>query len=240
MHPMGLKRVLERAYRETTERLPAATAARVDLMRPSFRASWGGPLNGQEARRAVVRAIARAVDVDAVLETGTYRGTSTEFFRAVFGVPVETVEANPRFHSYSRRRLAFDTEIAVVLGDSRTFLQDNARRRAGETPFIYLDAHWEEDLPLREELNIVNDAWSSAVVMIDDFAVPGDPGYRYDDYGDGKALVEDYLPALSGWSLRYPTAASVQETGARRGSCVLLSPALAGVEISGLRTGALL
>jgi predicted O-methyltransferase YrrM len=240
MRRILLKRLLERAYRETTQRLPAEIAARVDLMRPSFRASWGGPLNGQEERRAVVRAIAGTIAVDRVLETGTYRGTSTEFFRSVFGVPVETVEADPRFHGYSRRRLEFDRLVTVALGDSRAFLSDAARSHADETVFIYLDAHWDRDLPLREELQIIHGGWSHAVVMIDDFAVPGDPGYHYDDYGDGKALVEDSLPPLPGWSLRYPVAASDMETGARRGSCVLLSPALAEVELRGLRTGALL
>jgi hypothetical protein len=32
------------------------------------------------------------------------------------------------------------------------------------------------------------------VAMIDDFRVPGDEGYAYDDYGPGKALTADYLP----------------------------------------------
>ena len=81
--------------------------------------------------------------------------------------------------------------------------------------FVYLDAHWNDDLPLVEELQIVSAGWPRAVIMIDDFQVPGDAGYGYDDWGPGRALTEDLLPAtaLAGWSLTYPSAASDYETG---------------------------
>jgi predicted O-methyltransferase YrrM len=228
--------IRNRAYEEVVKRLPGPVAGSIDLVRPSLRASWGGPLNGQAERRAIVRELARAVPVDLVAETGTFRGTSTEFFSAVFGVPIHTVEANPRFLAYSRRRLAFDPQITVVRGDSRPFLRDLTEQQAGKSAFIYLDAHWEEDLPLSEELAIVRDgALQSAVVMIDDFAVPDDAGYAYDDYGPGRSLVEDYLPPLPGWRLYYPAARSEQETGAKRGSAVLTTPSLGELAVKSLR-----
>jgi predicted O-methyltransferase YrrM len=233
-----MRQALGALYQDVTDLLPPATAARIDLLRPSLRRSWGGPLNGQDRRRALVRSIARCVDVDVVIETGTYRGTSTEFFSAVFGVPVETVEANPRFYEYSRHRLAHEPSVSVSLGDSREFLRRIAARQSDKTPFIYLDAHWEADLPLREELEIIRAGWTQGVVMIDDFAVPADPGYGFDDYGPGKSLTQDYLPAMPGWSLFYPTAPSAEETGKKRGCGVLLSSSLAESDIAGLRFAA--
>lgn len=218
--------VLEKAYRGATKVLPPRVAGQIDLLRPSFAAAWGGPLNGQEHRRAIVRALARAVDFDRVLETGTYRGTSTEFFAAVFGTPVDTVEGNLRNFTFSSRRLGAQPKVTVHLGDSRSFLR-SLSATSSEAVFIYLDAHWEEDLPLREELEIIRATWPRAVVMVDDFQVPGDSGYTYDDYGPGKALVESYLPPLEGWALHYPSLVATKETGARRGCCVLVSPALA-------------
>ncbi|MGH7488291.1 MAG: hypothetical protein ACREMY_22235, partial [bacterium] len=68
-----------------------------------------------------------------------------------------------------------------------------------------------------------------AVLMIDDFQVPGDPGYSFDDYGPGKALTSEYLPELNGWGLFYPCAPSSSETGARRGCAVLATPPMSSV-----------
>lgn len=196
-------------------------------------------MNGQRRRQDIVRELTRTIDFGRVVETGTYRGASTIFFSALFGVPVSTVEANRRFHSYSRRRIAAanpNVDVVVELGDSRAFLQRLASqtRRSGETVFFYLDAHWNEDLPLAEELRIISRGWTRAVVMIDDFQVPDDAGYGYDNYGPGRALVEEYLPAdlLSGWSLYYPAARSSEETGGKRGVAVLISPALAGPSLT--------
>src|SRR5690242_9304975 len=148
-----MNRISEKAYTHITKRMPPTMAGRVDRYRPSLAASWGGPLNGQQRRRETVREIARAVDFDRVIETGTYRGTSTEFFAAVFGIPVETVEGDPRFFTYSQKRFAHDEQIRIVLGDSRSFLRELGKVPGSpdETVFIYLDAHWKDDLPLAEE-----------------------------------------------------------------------------------------
>src|SRR4051794_35336596 len=97
---------LESVYRLVTSAIPPVAAGRIDLLRPSLREAWGGPMNGQEFRRTIVRSLAREIAFDRVIETGTFRGSSTEFLRNVFGVPVETVEGHPRFYTYSRKRLA--------------------------------------------------------------------------------------------------------------------------------------
>jgi len=92
--------------------------------------------------------------------------------------------------------------------------------------FAYLDAHWEADLPLAEELEIVFGWDSDAIVMIDDFQVPDDPGYGYDDYGPGKALTPDLVdPACRAFGLEqlYPVLASANETGVKRGCVILLA-----------------
>jgi len=86
---------------------------------------------------------------------------------------------------------------------------------AGHTLFFYLDAHghvFDDDLPLAEELDIVFRRCPLAVVMIDDFAVPNDAGYGYDDYGPGRALVFDYIrPAIAVHQLQafFPSTPSV-------------------------------
>jgi hypothetical protein len=103
------------------------------------------------------------------------------------------------------------------------------RRARNHSLFVYLDAHWNDDLPLAEELEIVFGACPNAIVMIDDFQVPFDDGYGYDDYGTGRSLTAELVePTIAAHSLQvfYPSTPSLQETGARRGCAVITNKAL--------------
>jgi hypothetical protein len=160
-----------------------------------------------------------------IVETGTFRGTTSDLL-ARSGLPVYTVEAHPRFYTYCRARFWREgrSNLHLYQSDSRTFLRQLEADPAvpKEDVFFYLDAHWGEDLPLREELEIIFGNWRRSVVMIDDFHVPGFR-YKFDDYGPGKALNLEYLQGtLSGHrpSVFFPSedAASDQD----RGSVVLL------------------
>src|SRR3982750_1196586 len=84
--------IVKKLYRTVMGYLPGSIAGRIDLLRPSTRSGWGGPLNGQDHRRSMVRELATRYTFQRVVETGTFRGTGAEFFAAVFGVPVTTIE----------------------------------------------------------------------------------------------------------------------------------------------------
>lgn len=206
--------------------LGPAVIGRFDYaFRPSLRRKWGGPMNGQSGRQCMTGEIIAAVNATAIVETGTYRGGTTEFL-AQYGLPVYTVEANPQYHAYSVLRLRRSRgRVQLSLGDSRPFLRRLAQEASmpKDSVFFYLDAHWEADLPLAEEIAIIFGAWTRAVIMVDDFAVPGDSGYRYDDYGPGRALDATYLTAMKrdDLSMFYPALPATQETGLKRGSVVL-------------------
>ncbi len=185
---------------------------------------WGGPLNGQRYRQGIFRDLVNAVAPEALIETGTFRGTTT-LFMAGFGLPVYTVETNPRHFAYSSLRFRFaGVRVHQHLGDSRHFLRtlETSGELATTKPLLYLDAHWEEDLPLLEEVEIIFGAWPRAVVMVDDFQVPG-TDYGYDSYGPGRVLNLAYLQQLSSVQLTafFPAVGPAEETGAKKG-CVVL------------------
>ena len=218
---------LEKRYRLATERLPDAVAAQIDRRVP-FR-EWRISLNGQRRRQELVEEVASSTTFDLVVETGTFRGGTTKLLASLFDCPVWTVESNRRLFLYAQAKLRDTRNVTVQFDDSRRFLRRLAQSVGPDiTLFAYLDAHWRSDLPLAEELAIIAKNWNRSLVMIDDFEVPGDPGYGFDDYGTGAALVESYLPqsTLTGWSLLYPASPSSAETGRRRGSCVLAAPQL--------------
>jgi predicted O-methyltransferase YrrM len=190
---------------------------------PAHRAAWGGPFNGQERRRELFAALVKRIKPIAIVETGTHLGTTTEFMAAT-GIPTYSVDANPRSCGFARARLWRKRHVTVRHGDSRdalrAFLSRPSHSPNGGTILAYLDAHWTDDLPLADELQLIFGECAAAVVIVDDFRVPDDPGYAYDDYGPGKALNAQYIgPVVEAHDLAvfYPSASSQQETGLRRG-----------------------
>lgn len=185
---------------------------------------FGGPLNGSLARLTAFEELKRLCSFDAVVETGTYRGESTIFF-ADAGCPVYSSEVNPRYLGYAQLRLWARSNVHFCLGDSRQFLrrliQDSAVPK--DRVFFYLDAHWHDDLPLREEVDLIFRHWTRPVVMIDDFQVPDDSGYQFDDYGGGKKLSLEYLNPIAhlGFIPFFPALPSSEEVGLKRGWVVL-------------------
>ncbi|PTM41755.1 class I SAM-dependent methyltransferase [Bosea sp. 124] len=194
---------------------------------PALGRAWGGPMNGQAGRCKLVADLISRCNFAAVVETGTFRGTTTEWLSA-FRVPIYTCEASPENFGFAQARLSGLPDITLLHMDSRAALRHLLFGQLAfeDAPILfYLDAHWNDDLPLADEIEIICDAHHEAVILIDDFSVPDDPGYAYDDYGTGKALTVDYVAtAVAKYDLlcRYPSIRSDAETGAKRG-CVVIS-----------------
>jgi hypothetical protein len=214
----------------------ARLGARRDFRQPDLANAWGGPFNGQEARKQIATDVIAAMKPTAVIETGSYRGTTTAFLRNL-DVPVYTVELNAQLYYYVRRRFRRDERVEVALGDSREYLEKLAKR--SDVPkarvLFYLDAHWGDDLPVKEELEMIRRIWRESVVMVDDFEVPDDAAYGFDDYGAGRALSMSCLPIEElGYRIFWPSTPGEEETGERRGCVVLATPDQAAERIGTL------
>lgn len=194
----------------------------------------GGPFNGQKFRQRIFFDLLYYCRIKAIVETGTFTGATTALFSAT-SLPVYTVEMHPRYSTYAKMRFLLNRDnLYLYRSDSRSFLRDLSKDNSipKEDVFFYLDAHWEEDLPLRDELEIIFLNWKRPIVMIDDFQVPNSD-YVFDDYGPGKVLNLSYIePVVSAHNLSvfFPAVNSSEETGARRGS-VVLSQEISGVEL---------
>ena len=193
---------------------------------PDQKISWGGAFNGQEHRVKVFWELHKTFEFRTIVETGTYRGSTTALFLSVPHVHVYTIEAHPWSYGYCRARFFLNSKVTLLGGDSRENLGRLTKIRELARPaFFYLDAHWDDDLPLRTELETILSTWPDAVVMIDDFEVEGDTQYGFDDYGPMKRINMDYIAGIiQKFSpiLYFPSIKADMESGARRGSIVLV------------------
>jgi hypothetical protein len=205
-----------------------------------FGTEYGGAFNSQRERQTIFHEIVRAYPPSAILETGSFRGVTTEFMAKLELAPIYSCEAIESNHCFSQIRLRGYPKVKLSLLDSRTFLKNmiagqNLRR---SKIFAYLDAHWENDLPLHDEVRLIADGLDDYVIMVDDFDVPGDAGYTFDDYGPGKKLTLSYLQDLvlsRRLTVYFPSAHSSAESGAKRGSVILASPSAAAA-LDGLKS----
>jgi len=92
------ERILERA----TRAMPGPIGARIDALQPSLSEGFGGPFNGQERRAETVAEMFAAIPFAVVIETGTYRATTTLHLGDLTSAPVATIEANSRYYHYAR------------------------------------------------------------------------------------------------------------------------------------------
>jgi predicted O-methyltransferase YrrM len=208
-----------------------AARARHALGSPEYFNPFGGPMNGQTARLEATRQIIFRCGIRQIVETGTYRGTTTEWL-AGFGLPVVTIESYIHSYQFAKVRLRSKPNVRIELGSSVSVLPAVTNQLDTSLPTLfYLDAHWESYLPLGDELKMIMPQFRAPVVLIDDFEVPGESGYAYDDYGAGKALTREYLDQAlpTEAAVFYPSTPAAQETGCRRGWVVVTAnPDMAG------------
>lgn len=179
---------------------------------------YGQPFNGQRFRQEVIRGLVDSFEPDLFIETGTFLGDTTRYL-AEFGVPVVTAELEPTYFRMARLRLRRRRNVELVCGDSVGALRLAAGGRENAKPFVYLDAHWYERNFLAEEVEIVFDSWSDALIVIDDFLVPG-AGYAYDEW-QGRPLNDTMLDLPEDAILAYPATPHERETGAKRGAAFI-------------------
>lgn len=191
---------------------------------------FGGPFNGERLRMRIVNDVSEAVPFSAFIETGAYVGTTTEHF-ARTGMPVMSCEAMLDNFLVSALRLSRYQNVALELSDSRTFLRKVLGQPSGalRCPLFYLDAHWFDDLPLPEELNIIFASLPEYFVVVDDFEVPGS-SYFHDRYENGNELTFKFVMPRLDLSTQpvfmVPANASTEETGPRKGTLFVAPRAL--------------
>lgn len=163
--------------------------------------------HGDEKFQEIVRRIIKTTGLRVAIETGTYHGDSSLFLSELCPI-VYTIEVRLDYYDHARQRFT-NKSIYTYHGDSRPNLRkilDELR----EDAFIFLDAHWQDDWPLHDELKDLIERRNNRknVIIVDDFDVPNS---RMTGSAGGGGSVGDakYGPRLK----EDPTPCSLQTFG---------------------------
>jgi len=140
----------------------------------------------------IVLPLKERFSVKTVIETGTYKGSTTLWFSDHFQ-SVTTIESNATYARDLRKTFGGKHNIRLVNGDSGSVLSKEIP--AEGFVLFYLDAHWGAYWPLHDELVAISQKCKGrCVIIIDDFQIPGRADISYDEY-NGKPLNWDFVAA---------------------------------------------
>lgn len=122
-------------------------------------------------------------DCTSFVETGSLYGETTSYVNRVFKTPIFTCEINKTYHIISKINLLWTRDIYKYLGDSPEFLDQVLQPSLlGNNPMFYLDAHWRGHVPLGDELTLIAERCEKALILVDDFKVPWNSDFLFDEY----------------------------------------------------------
>lgn len=137
-----------------------------------------------------------------IIETGTYYGWSA-IKLAEFGLPVKTIELSKENYNIAKKNMDGIANIEILFGSSPDILSKIIEEKE-EGLLLFLDAHWEEYLPLRDELKVCIEKRIKPVIIIHDFYVDGKFGYdSYDGHKLDYQYIEDLLLLIYGEGFDY-------------------------------------
>lgn len=181
--------------------------------------------NGQKNRARVFHTLNREVQFENYVETGTFLGMTTDFLARTArerGARVYSCEIDDRHFAIASRTVGMLQNVKLYKGNSVDFLRSLSSTLAPALNFAYLDAHWNEYLPLRDELSILK-KWRKTIVMIDDFKVPFDERFGWDKYDDEREICLRHIEGSFGDNAVYFPNYPATDEGpvAARGYCVI-------------------
>lgn len=180
------------------------------------------PFNGQIVRHSTIAKIIDDFKPNYCIETGTYLGSTTAYLAGYSTAPTFTIEidrttADKTIERHRRNYPGLD--IRQIIGDSAVEIENVLKgiSPADNQILAYLDAHWLDAIPTKTELMKLVEWGGDWVAVVDDFQVPNDDGYSFDQYGD-VIIGKNEVPRNLGIRTFVPAVSSSYETGARRGT----------------------
>jgi len=161
------------------------------LKEPLLMAFQDAPINSDVYAQIQFKTIHQKHNLKIAIETGTCLGYTTAFL-ATFYKEVRTVEVNPEYLEIAKtNRLNDFNNVKTNLGSSSNIMP-NLLSGCGNDTFIFLDAHWQDYCPLKDELQHIANTGIEPVIAIHDFLVPNHPELGYDST-NGQPFTFEWL-----------------------------------------------
>ena len=156
-------------------------------------------LHGDPFLQKAFKLIGEEINASSIIETGTFLGASASLIAEMFpNKIIYTGEINKENYQRALKKLGKYKNVKVFNDNSPDFLRklfDN--KVIGNMPLFFLDAHWLNNWPLEEEIDIIGKRAVSAVIFIDDFKVPNNPEFKFDFYGSKICSLELIIPKFN-------------------------------------------
>lgn len=156
-------------------------------------------LHDDPALQIVFKLIIKELKPTCFVETGTFLGSSTRYIAKHFPhLKIFTCEINRTNYLKAKENLAKYPNVTVIHDNSPDFLRKITKSdKLGSRPLFFLDAHWLDQWPLEEEVKIIGNNLKEAIIIIDDFKIPGEPQFNFDKYADKECSMEMVNPNLN-------------------------------------------
>jgi predicted O-methyltransferase YrrM len=135
--------------------------------------------------------------INCIIETGTHMGDTTEKLAITYpDIEIHTVEVKNESYTIASARLSKFKNVTCHLGSSDVVLETLIPTLLNKKIFLYLDAHWWEYWPLKNELLVISKyLYNNSIIIVDDISIPNalPPGmYGYYDITNPKNVDLTY------------------------------------------------
>lgn len=154
--------------------------------------------------KAEIQEIVKRNNIHTIVETGSFRGNTTREFSKMATV-VHSIEVSKEHLDIAENTCQGIDNIIFHFGSSEAILP-YILEKCSKRLFMFLDAHWNDYCPLRDELKVIKDSGLKPCIAIHDWKVPDRPLFGFDIYkGQAYELswIEDLLIDIYGKDFKY-------------------------------------
>ena len=172
------------------------------IRRPGYRRTAqaeASPFNGDGLLTRTADFLLTQVGISAFVETGTYLGHTCRYIASRNPhLPVITVESNPDFYDASQTTLGKIANVKAIMGNSAEQIDQIVQRGLPNgLPLLFLDAHWDDFLPLPDEIRSIGMHLTDAIMIIHHFQVPGRDDCGFDICNGQVIGMEMFVSAMA-------------------------------------------